>query len=1228
MNGYIFVCGNDGSGKTSTVSLLNEKFSNYISVERSSPNLSKDIKSIIEQVDKMTLKYTYEKYANLPNTVLLNGYTMPIYWFILDAPVDLIEKRIQNRTDKTIWECKKSLEYFRERFRELSAYYGFPLIDTSKFDTNGVTNEIIHLIENNKYNEINQIKTQNLTYKTISDNNIENILYKMVTDNDINKFDSNGFGLCDILDTNYINENYDLKKKMFVRWLSHGKILNLNDKIIVKRDNYYFELENKIYFKLLTEGESKQVYSIVTNNSYLNKVVVIILKSTIYSHSRQATGYIENLGEVRAMGTKIFLEMLWRNQLRHSYRSINEFGIIISDFVDTNPIEIVFKKYCEGTDKHSYYNIRYNKDVVLDNGEYKNGPYIRFDWRNPNHIVVKSQTNVTENVYYYLVEEHFGKEIFFAKFLSDVTKIKPFGDKTVSSDIIQNIINVDQCRETIIKMFCTIQSYLNKVGLEVKDGCFMLDKNGTICWSEINQDCMRIINNNNKESLDKDIWRAGGSSSKNAIVEKWKSFNGIMSEYFEKNTLLEELKDFNHYHYEKTAMQILNNRELLLNKTYKNIYQKLCSKNTHRRLILTMDLYNMQPVLVKSGKVFESHSNGDINEAFNKILLHPDILVVDLNGAIDDYSTCKTSCNRNVIKELATKYYIHSGGGLRTLEDVQDILKSSARRVVVSSNTDDQFIKQIPKERLIVELSLDENDIILTNGRKINTGIKFEEKIRSLAILGVEAISLTFHQTEGHLQGLPREQIKNIMKIIPDVIKKIIIAGGISSIDDMEFLWSFDKVIPQLGSAIWKNKISLGELYTSMAKFDSNGLLPAIIQDKYGIVKGLVYMDSEALQKTCDTKLLYRYSRQHKQIMCKGESSGNYQTVTKLSLDCDSDAILVTVDTEKPFCHTNNFSCFSNQSVIKSNINTLNQFIKSRRNMNTYSGNMQKHSGLALSKLMEEFWEIVCASDKYQISECSDFLIHFIMYINSRDVLLDDILNELNARRWNPNILKQIETKQKNDFPVVIGITSEKYYKKTDDFAKDFLGFEIVRPPGKKLKIEYNITDNEKFQQYFGNRSISLIPIRPKDMNWMIALGTIDCAISYNSVIENKPLVYKKIIEEPDNSLKLVLIKRKDENIDSDLWSHSNKAIIATESVNFVHSYLTSLNINENHFKLSHVSGTSESFLVNDTKTNYILCDAIVETGSTISENNLEIWRVVKNYGEIKIGLYSSFNFN
>lgn len=1226
MRGYIFVCGNDGTGKSSVVSYLNNKYTEYVSVERSCSNLDSSIKSIIDQIDKMTLRYTYEEYKDLPDTVTVNGIEFPIYWFILDANVEAIEKRIKNRSEKTIWECKKSLEYFRERFRELSSYYGFPLIDTTKFDIYGVADEIINLIESKKYNEIRQLNINNLTFESISKNNIENILCRLLTREDVLNFDSNKFIVDDLIDVNLLNENFNLKKKLLARWLSNGNIEILEKKLIIQRENFHFELINKNYFKLLIEGESKQVYKILTNNNYLNQIVIIILKSTIYSHSKQATGYIENLGEIRAMGTKLFLEMLWRNQLRHSYRSINKNGIIISDYVDTNPIEIVFKKYCEGTDKHSYYEILKNKKIIGENGEYLNGPYVRFDWRNPNHILIKSQTNVTSNPYYYLIEEYFGKETFFNKFLLDSNKVKPFGDKTISSDILHSLINVDNCRETIIKIYCTIQSYLNEIGLEVKDGCFMLNNNGSICWSEINQDCMRIVNHNN-ESLDKDIWRAGGSSSKSMITEKWKSFNNILSEYFKKNTFLEELKDFNHYRHERIARKILNDKNLLLDSVYKNIYQKICSKKSQKRVILTMDLYDTKPVLVKSGQVFEVHSNGNINEALNKISLHPDILVVDLNGAIDDYDANKMSCNRNIIKELATKYYIHTGGGLRSLDDIQDVLKSSARRVVISSNTNEEFIKQIPKERLIVELSLDENNYILINGRKTNTKIKFEEKIKNLMELGVEAISLTFHHTEGHLQGLPRNQINDLMKIMPDNLKKVIIAGGISSINDLEFLWSFNNVIPQLGSAIWKDKFSVGELYSAMANFDTNGLIPAIIQDKYGLVKGLVYMDKISLQKTCDTKLLHRYSREHKEIMCKGDSSGNYQTVTKLSLDCDSDAILVTVDTEKPFCHTNNFSCFSNQSVIKSNINTLNQYVKSRKNMNTYSGNMQKHSGLALSKMMEEFWEIVCASDKYQINECSDFLIHFIMYINSKDISLDDILNELNARRWNPNIVKHISTKKPNNSHIVIGITSEKYYKKTDDFAKEHLGFEIVRPAGKKLKVEYNVVDNQKYKRYFGDKTISLIPIRPKDMNWMIALGTIDCAISYNSVIENKPLVYKKVIEVPDDSLRLVLIKRKNDIIDYTTWSPQNKAIIATESVNFVHSYLVDLNINENHFKLCNVSGTSESFLVNDTKTNYILCDAIVETGSTINENNLEIWKVIKDYGEIKIGLYVSFNF-
>jgi hypothetical protein len=73
---------------------------------------------------------------------------------------------------------------------------------------------------------------------------------------------------------------------------------------------------------------------------------------------------------------------------------------------------------------------------------------------------------------------------------------------------------------------------------------------------------------------------------------------------------------------------------------------------------------------------------------------------------------------------------------------------------------------------------------------------------------------------------------------IPGKIKKIIIAGGISSIDDLNYIWQFPKAIPQLGSAIWKNRISLNEIYNKIINYNDEGLCPAIITDSTGNLLG------------------------------------------------------------------------------------------------------------------------------------------------------------------------------------------------------------------------------------------------------------------------------------------------------------------------------------------------------------------------------------------------------
>lgn len=56
---------------------------------------------------------------------------------------------------------------------------------------------------------------------------------------------------------------------------------------------------------------------------------------------------------------------------------------------------------------------------------------------------------------------------------------------------------------------------------------------------------------------------------------------------------------------------------------------------------------------------------------------------------------------------------------------------------------------------------------------------------------------------------------------VPGPIQQLIIAGGISSLDDLEYIWGFPKAVPQLGSAIWKNKISVADICNKLINFNN-----------------------------------------------------------------------------------------------------------------------------------------------------------------------------------------------------------------------------------------------------------------------------------------------------------------------------------------------------------------------------------------------------------------------
>jgi phosphoribosyl-AMP cyclohydrolase len=97
----------------------------------------------------------------------------------------------------------------------------------------------------------------------------------------------------------------------------------------------------------------------------------------------------------------------------------------------------------------------------------------------------------------------------------------------------------------------------------------------------------------------------------------------------------------------------------------------------------------------------------------------------------------------------------------------------------------------------------------------------------------------------------------------------------------------------------------------STVKFDSNGLVPVIAQDyESNAVLMLAYASRQTLQETQELGKMVYFSRSRNSRWLKGETSGNYQEVVSLSLDCDGDTVLAQVRTHGPACHNGTDTCF------------------------------------------------------------------------------------------------------------------------------------------------------------------------------------------------------------------------------------------------------------------------------------------------------------------------------
>ena len=95
-------------------------------------------------------------------------------------------------------------------------------------------------------------------------------------------------------------------------------------------------------------------------------------------------------------------------------------------------------------------------------------------------------------------------------------------------------------------------------------------------------------------------------------------------------------------------------------------------------------------------------------------------------------------------------------------------------------------------------------------------------------------------------------------------------------------------------------------------KYDHDGLIPAIIQDRHsGKVLMLGYMNAEAYQQTLASGFVTFYSRSRQKLWTKGETSGHRLMAREIRVDCDQDALLIQADLSgRGCCHLGYRSCF------------------------------------------------------------------------------------------------------------------------------------------------------------------------------------------------------------------------------------------------------------------------------------------------------------------------------
>lgn len=278
------------------------------------------------------------------------------------------------------------------------------------------------------------------------------------------------------------------------------------------------------------------------------------------------------------------------------------------------------------------------------------------------------------------------------------------------------------------------------------------------------------------------------------------------------------------------------------------------------------------------------------------------ILIFNLSNEEEDYQD-----TLSLMQEICDKVNVpvYGGGGIKSVEDCGNYLALGCQKIILNLGKIEGYdllpsvSSTFGKSRIAATIASE--DSISMNREKL------EELVDELILIDEHALKNCLGaSTLPCIVFLPEISLDKMLSIMENATVSGI-SGNIVN-ENAKNIGALKSICKDRGICVY---IFEPPMPFSEFKLLSDGLMPVVVQDYLtDQVLMVAYMNEEAYLTTLRTGKMTYYSRSRKELWMKGLTSGHFQYVKQLSIDCDNDTLLAKVKQIGAACHTGNYSCF------------------------------------------------------------------------------------------------------------------------------------------------------------------------------------------------------------------------------------------------------------------------------------------------------------------------------